>query len=30
MPNLLSDKAFLVALSAVPSIKTGRPKGAPK
>ncbi len=28
--HTMSDKAFLVALGAVPSIKTGRPKGAPK
>ena len=28
--NAMSDKAFLAAILAIPSIKTGRPKGAAK
>jgi hypothetical protein len=28
--NAMSDKAFLAALLAIPSIKTGRPKNPPK
>ncbi len=28
--NAMSDKAYLAAIGAIPSIKTGRPKGSPK